>query len=154
MGPITGGATIVLSGSVRANGLRRAALGAAIAGLGTCALMLFGYWSFRVNGPSPSGTGDVLISLALWIAIGATAGLVSGRFRDAPASWVAAMIGVLMAYWVFYTMLFPGSRYPGEDGFEGDVVMTAAFLLPLIVGGHLLGASAAGHAMQRAKARG
>jgi hypothetical protein len=95
----------------------------------------------------------VLIGLGLWIAIGASAGLISGRFRDAPASWVAAMIGLLLAYWLFYTVLFPGSRYPGWDGFEGDVVLQVAFLVPVISGGHVLGATIAKRAQRRPTTR-
>jgi hypothetical protein len=133
--------------------LWRAALGAAIAGLGTCALILFDYWSFRANGPYSGGQAGVLIGLGLWIAIGASAGLISGRFRDAPVSWVAAMIGLLLAYWLFYTVLFPGSRYPGWDGFEGDVVLQVAFLVPVISGGHVLGATIAKRAQRRPTTR-
>ena len=144
---------MAFAGSLRANGLLRAALGAAIAGLGTCALILFDYWSFRANGPYSSGTADLLIGLGLWIAVGASAGLISGRFCDAPVSWVAAVIGLLLAHWLFYTVLFPGSPYPGEDGFEGDVVLQVAFLVPFIAGGHLLGAAVANRAQRIAKAR-
>jgi hypothetical protein len=143
----------VLAGSLRANGLWRAGLGAAIAGFGTCALILFDYWSFRANGPYSGGAAGVLIGLGLWIAIGASAGLISGRFRDAPVSWVAAVIGLLLAYWVFYTVLFPGSPYPGEDGFEGDVVLQAAFLVPVISGGHLLVAMVANRSWRSARSR-
>jgi hypothetical protein len=115
--------------------------------------MLFDYWSFRANGPHSSGAADLLIGLGLWIAVGASAGLISGRFRDAPVSWVAAVIGLLLAYWLFYTVLFPGSRYPGEDGFEGDVVPQVAFLVPFIAGGHLLGATVANRLQRGARAR-
>ncbi len=152
MGPITGGATIVLSGSVRANGLRRAALGAAIAGLGTCAYAGFAWWSLRTGVLHPGGSADVPIGIAILIAIAAAAGLVSGRFRDAPASWAAAVIGGMLAEWVNYT-IFPG--WPTSDsGFWGTALYAAVFLFPIVVGGHLLGAIGAGHALRRAKARG
>ena len=133
---------MALGGNLRINIIERTGVGAAIAGLGTCTLMLIDYWSFRANGPSQTQTVGLAIGLMMWVAIGATAGLVSGRLRDAPASWVAALVGTVLAYWIFYTALFPGSRYPGEDGFEGDIALVAAFLLPLIAGGHLLGAFA------------
>lgn len=139
--------------SLRANGLWRAALGAAIAGSGTCALMLVDYWSFRASGPHSAGAADLLIGLGLWIAIGAGAGLISGRFRDAAVSWAAAVIGLLLAHWVFYTVLFPGSPYPGWDGFEGDVVLQAAFLVPVIAGGHLLGVTVSKRAQRRLTTR-
>ena len=118
---------------------RRTLLGAAIAGLATCALMLADYWSYRAHGPSPTEIANVLTGLALWIAIGATAGLVSGRFRDAPVSWLAAVVGVLLAHQIFYVALDPTAPYPGEDGFEGDIVPTTVVLFLLIAGGHLLG---------------
>lgn len=144
---------MVLAGRLQADGLWRAALAGAIAGLGTCALMLSDYWSFRANGPHSFGTADLVIGLGLWIAIGASAGLTSGRFRDAAVSWVAAVMGLLLAHWVFYTVLFPGSAYPGWDGFEGDLVMQLAFLVPVISGGHLLGATIGKRAQRRATAR-
>jgi hypothetical protein len=144
---------MVLADRLQANGLWRAALGAAIAGLGTCALMLSDYWSFRANGPYSGGSAGVLIGLGLWIAVGASAGLTSGRFRDAAVSWVAAVMGLLLAHWVFYTVLFPGSPYPGWDGFEGDVVMQVAFLLPFIAGGHLLGTTLGKRAQRRPTTR-
>jgi hypothetical protein len=125
--------------SLRANRSGRTALGAAIAGLVTCALMLVDYMSFRAQGPYAAGTAILLIGLALWVVVGATAGLVSGRFRDAPVSWAAALVGVLLARQIFYAVLFPSSPYPGEDGFEGDIVPIASALLLLIAGGHLLG---------------
>ena len=144
---------MVLAASRRASGLWRAALGAAIAGLGTCALMLVDYWSFRARGPHAAGAADLLIGLGLWIAIGAGAGLISGRFRDAAVSWVAAVMGLLLAHWAFYTVLFPGSPYPGWDGFEGDVVLQVAFLVPFIAGGHLLVVAVANRLQRGAKAR-
>jgi hypothetical protein len=115
--------------------------------------MLFDYWSFRASGPHSSGAADLLIGLGLWAAIGAGAGLISGRFRDAAVSWVAAVMGLLLAHWAFYTVLFPGSPYPGWDGFEGDVALQVAFLVPVIAGGHLLGATIANRLQRGAKAR-
>ena len=120
----------------------RTALGAGIAGLATCALMLVDYQSFRVEGPHGTETVSLLAALALWVAVGAAAGLVSGRFRDAPVSWAAGLAGVLLAHQIFYVALFPDARYWGEDGFEGDIVPIAVFLLLIIGGGHLLGAVA------------
>jgi hypothetical protein len=101
--------------------------------------MLVDYWNFRAQGPYAARTAILLIGLALWLVVGATAGLVSGRFEDAPVSWAAAFVGVLLAHQIFYAVLFPGSPYPGEDGLEGDIVPIAVFLLVLIAGGHLLG---------------
>jgi hypothetical protein len=115
--------------------------------------MLSDYWSFRSNGPYSGGSTGVLIGLGLWIAIGASAGLISGRFRDAAVSWVAAVMGLLLAHWIFYTVLFPGSPYPGWDGFEGDVVLQVAFLVPVISGGHVLGVAVANRALRRPTTR-
>jgi hypothetical protein len=131
------------------NAGRRGALVVAVAGLGTCAFLLCGYWNLRANGPSPSGTAELMVGLALWIAIGAAAGLISGRFREASASWAAALIGVLAAYQLFYVILFPGTRYWGEDGFEGDLPLIAPALLLVIAGGHLLGTAAGRLALRR-----
>jgi hypothetical protein len=128
----------------------RTVLGAAIAGWGTCALCLYGWWSVRSSGP----LSDVIVWILLLIpvAIGATAGLVSGRFRGAPASWAAAVIGWWLAYQVNYT-IFPG--WPTSDsGFAGDVLYAAIFLLPLIAGGHLLGTWVANNAPRRAEGHG
>ena len=113
-----------------------------MAGLAPFVLMLVDYWTFRQQGPSSGGTASLVAGLALWVAVGATSGLLSGRFRDALVSWVAALAGVLLAHQLFYSVLFPTSSYPGEDGFEGDIVPIAVFLLLFIVGGHLLGALA------------
>jgi hypothetical protein len=128
---------------------RRGALVVAVAGLGTCAFLLYGYWNLRTHGPSPTGTAELMVGLALWIAIGAAAGLSSGRFREASVSWAAAMVGVLVAYQLFYVVLFPGTRYWGEDGFEGDLPLIAPALLLVIAGGHLLGTAAGRLALRR-----
>jgi hypothetical protein len=123
-------------------GYWRTVFGVAIAGVATCALMLVGYQSLRAEGPHGTEIVAVLAALTLWIAVGAAAGLVSGRLRDAPASWVAALVGVMLAHQIFYVALFPDARYPGEDGFEGDFLPIVLALLVLIAGGHLLGVAA------------
>ena len=123
---------MVFPGSLRASGLGRDALGVAIAGLGTCALTGYTWWSARGGVPTPD------VSAAVLIAIGATAGLISGRFRAAPASWAAAVIGSMLAYSATVT-IDPGLPAP-NSGFSGNELLNAAFLLPFIAGGHLLGA--------------
>lgn len=138
---------MVLPGSLGATGLRRSAPGAAIAGLGTCALCLYGWWRVRSDGP----LSDVSVGILVLVAVGASAGLMSGRFRDAPASWAAAVIGWWLAYEINYTV-FPG--WPTSDsGFAGDVVYAAVFLLLVVAGGHLLGAAVANRALRRAESR-
>jgi hypothetical protein len=129
---------MALAVSLRASGLRKAALGAAIAGLGTCAAGGYTWWSYRGDVPRLDGCAGIGIALLILIAIGATAGLISGRFRDAVASWVGALIGATLAYQANYTIdpSWPRSETP----FEGWVVLAAVFLLPFIAGGHLLGA--------------
>ena len=142
---------MVLAGNFRANGLWRAALGAAIAGLGTCALAGYGWWSYRGDGPRLDGSAGVAIAILILTAIGATAGRISGRFRDALASWPGALIGAALAYQANYALdpSWPRSETP----FAVWVVYAAVFLLPFIAGGHLLGAWAANRSLRSAKAR-
>jgi peptidoglycan/LPS O-acetylase OafA/YrhL len=128
--------------SQRSSGYLRTGLGIAIAGLATCALMLVDYQSFRVEGPHGAEIVSALAALALWLGVGVASGLVSGRLRDAPASWAAALVGVMLAHQIFYVALFPDARYPGEDGFEGDIIPIAVALLLIVAGGHLLGGAA------------
>jgi hypothetical protein len=118
---------------------RRGLLGAAFAGVAICAYAGIGYWSSREGGPPPGGYPDILIWIAIgsWVAIGAIAGLVSGRLRDAPASWASAVIGFMLAYLVFYGI------EEGSDGPVETLLYTPLFLLPIIAGGHLLGATLA-----------
>ena len=133
--------------SLRADGLGRVALGAAIAGLGTCALGGYGWWSVRGNAPRLDALAGGLIAILILIAIGATAGLVSGRFRDGPAPWAGAVIGWWLAYQINYT-IFPG--WPTSDSaFAVDILLAALFLLPLIGGGHMLGAVVAKRSLRR-----
>jgi|PersoiStandDraft_1058852.scaffolds.fasta_scaffold01653_7 hypothetical protein len=131
-------------GSLGATGLRRAVLGAATAGLATCAFLVLASWGVRSGGHSPYWLlGDllgVLVSILILTAIGATAGLVSGRFRDAPASWTAAVIGYGLAFQI--NSAIDPSWPTGDSGFGGVVLYASIFLLPFIVGGHLLGARA------------
>lgn len=140
---------MALAVSLRAGGLGKAILSAAIAGVGMCAVAGFGWWSIRTGGPLSNVSVGILILIT--IAIGATAGLISGRFRDAIASWAAAVIGAALAYQANYTIdpSWPRSETP----FEGWVVYAAVFLLPFIAGGHLLGAIVANRSLRRAKAR-
>jgi hypothetical protein len=120
--------------------------------LGTFALASYGWWSVRSDVPRPDGFAGILIAILIWIAIGATAGLISGRFRDAAASWAAAVIGWWLAYQVNYT-IFPG--WPTSDAAPAvDVLYAAVFLLPFIAGGHLLGATVANRTLRRAEGRG
>lgn len=138
--------------SIRSNGLRRAGLAAAIAGLGSGAYTGYGLWSLRGSGAS-SGVGAGIgleWALVIWIAIGGTAGLISGRFRDSPASGAAAVMGALIAYQAF-NVIYPG-RLTSEDGF--GVVLTAIVMFPFVIGGHLLGAAVANRVPRRVHGRG
>ena len=132
----------MFSRSLRATGIWSGVLGAAIAGLGTFAYLGFGWWSVRGGVPSPdwpAGTlAGVLVGIAILTAVGATAGLVSGRFRDAPASWAAAVVGTMLYYQAVYAIDPSWPRL--EDGFWGSALYGSIFLLPFIAGGHLLGA--------------
>lgn len=114
-------------------GLRRIAVSAAIAGLGTCAFAGYIWWSYRGAVPQPAVGAAVVIVLA----IGVAAGLSSGRYRDAPVAWAAAAIGWALAYQANYTI---DPAWPTSDSsFGGALVLIAIFLLPLVGGGHLLG---------------
>lgn len=131
-------------GSLGATGLRRSVLGAATAGLGTFGFLVLASWSVRSGGRSPDwllgNLLGVLVSILILIAIAAAAGLVSGRFRDAPASWAAAVIGYGLAFQINFAI---APSWPiGDSGFAGVVLYASLFLLPFIVGGHLLGARA------------
>ncbi len=145
------GGTTVLADGLRANGLWRAGLGAAIAGLGTCALAGYSWWSYRGDGPRLDGSAGVAIAILILTAIGAAAGWVSGRFRDATASWAGALIGAALAYQANYAIdpSWPRSETP----FAVWVVYAAVFLLPFIAGGHLLGATVAKRAQRRPTTR-
>lgn len=148
---------MVFPWSLRAKGLRRTALGVAIAGFGTCGYTGYGLWSLRAGVPSSGVSGPVRCmscggiglewALLIWIAIGAIAGLLSGRFRDAPVSGASAVIGAVLPYLAFST-IFPG-WLTSEDGF--GVVLTAVVMLPFVAGGHLLGATVANRAQRRAE---
>ncbi len=130
----------MLAGGLRANGLWRTGSSAAVAGLGTCALAGYSWWSYRGDGPRLDGSAGVVVAILLLTAIGAAAGAISGRFRDALASWAGALIGAALAYQANYAIdpSWPRSETP----FEVWVVYAAVFLLPFIAGGHLLGARA------------
>ena len=131
---------MVLFGSLRANGLGSAALSAAIAGLGTSALAAYLWWGPRdgVTVEGASATIVMVIGLAVLLAVGATAGLISGRFRDAVVSWAAAVIGAVLVYQANYAIdpSWPRSDTPSE----AYPLFAAVFLLPFIAGGHVLGA--------------
>ena len=139
------------AGGLRASGLWRAALGAAIAGFGTCALAGYSWWSYRGDGPRFDGSAGVAIAILILTAIGVAAGVISGRFRDALASWAGALVGAALAYQANYAIdpSWPRSETP----FEGWVVYAAVFLLPFIAGGHLLGVTIGKRARRRPTTR-
>jgi flagellar biosynthesis protein FliR len=142
---------MVLAASLRAGSLWRTALGAAIAGLGTCAIAGYSWWSYRGDGPRLDGSAGVTIAILIMTAIGVAAGVISGRFRGAIASWAGALIGAALAYQANYAIdpSWPRSETP----FEGWVVYAAVFLLPFIAGGHALGVAVANRLQRGAKAR-
>lgn len=113
--------------------LRRSAIGAAIAGVGTFGFADYVWWSYRGSVPQP----DLSAALLILVAIGAAAGLLSGRLRDAPVAWAAAAIGWALAYQANYII---DPAWPTSDSsFGGAVLLTAIFLLPLVGGGHVVG---------------
>ena len=128
---------------LRVTAVQRSALGAVVAGLGTCFLAAYTWWSARGSVPTP----DVSAVIVLLIPIGATAGFVSGRLRDAPFSWAAAAMGSLLAYQLT-SVLGPG--LPLQDSsFTGHELLDAAFLVPFVGGGHVFGAWARAAAWRR-----
>jgi hypothetical protein len=125
----------------------RSALGGVFAGLGMCAYAGYGLWSLRLNEASPGGSAaiSIWIALGIWIAIGVIAGLISGRARDALASWAATVIGFMLAYLAVYGLDL-GVAEPMET-----LAYTPVLLLPLIAGGHVFGAVVANGALRRAR---
>ena len=114
----------------------RALIAAVIAGTGSGALTGYAWWSAR-QGPSDL---NIAAAMLAWLVIGAMAGAASGRYRDSVVSLAAAVAGVAGAYQVNYA-LDPG--WPrAETPFAVWVVYAALFLLPWIVGGHLVGVTA------------
>jgi hypothetical protein len=119
----------------------RSALGAVIAGLATGALLLYS-WSNERDGVA--WNPGIAISLALWVGIGVSAGLVSGRLRDAFGSWGLAVVGFLIVYGIHY-----GIPLGGAAPVEG-LVYTPIALLLFVAGGHLFAALAADGALRLA----
>jgi flagellar biosynthesis protein FliR len=118
--------------------------------LGTCALAGYSWWSYRGEGPRLDGPSGVSIAILILTAIGAAAGVISGRFRDALASWAGALLGAALAYQANYAIdpSWPRSETP----LAAWVVYAAVFLLPFIAGGHVLGATI-GKRLQRRPTR-
>jgi hypothetical protein len=124
-----------LLGTWAGSARRRGLLGAGIAGLGTFALCLLGWWLYRAHGPDGTAAALIWVVFAAWVAVGVTAGLVSGRAGDAPASWAAAVTGFMLAYLAFYGI---------EQGSAGPVevlLYVPVSLLLFIAAGHLLGSA-------------
>jgi hypothetical protein len=127
--PFVGGGHLL--GTWAGTASRRGLFGAGIAGLGTFALCLLGWWLYRVDGSTAAAL--IWVVFAAWVAVGATAGLVSGRAGDAPASWAVAVTGFMLAYLAFYG-IEQGSSGPTEV-----LLYVPVALLVFIAAGHLLG---------------
>jgi hypothetical protein len=84
---------MLLRENLRVGAVQQSALGAVLAGLGTCVLAAYTWWSARGAVPTP----DVSAVIVLLIPVGVVAGLLSGRLRDAPLSWAAAVAGSFLA---------------------------------------------------------
>ena len=126
-------------GEVRvATAVQRSSLGAIVAGLGTCVLTAYTWWSARGGVPTP----DVSAVILLLIPVGVVAGLLSGRLRDAPLSWAAAVAGSILAYQL--TNLLDPAKVSGFATILGGTashtaIMARSLQLPAVVG--LQGAS-------------
>ncbi len=129
--PFVGGGHLLGAWARRAT--RRSLLSATLAGAPICALCLYVWWDMPYNIARNPG---VEIALLVWVGSGIGAGLVSGRFRDAPASWATAVIGFMVAYVGAYA-IEAGDQGPVESLVYGPVA-----LLVIIGGGHLAGAAA------------
>jgi hypothetical protein len=125
----------------------RALIAAVIAGTGSCALTGYAWWSARQG---PSGL-NVPASSPVLLVIAVLAGAASGRYRDSVASLAAALAGVAVAYQANFA--FDPGWPRSETPFEVWVVYAALFLLPWIVGGHLVGVAAERRIIGRSPAR-
>ena len=125
---------MTLRENLRVTALQRSVLGATVAGLGTCVLTAYTWWSARGGVP----TLNVSAVIVLLNPIGVAVGLISGRFHDAPLSWAAAVVGSVLAYQLTSAM-DPGLPVQ-HSSFTGNELNNAAFLVPFVGGGHLLGA--------------
>jgi hypothetical protein len=121
---------------------------AAIAGLGTCALFGCSWWSARDGVPRLEGPAGFLTALLIVAAFGIVAGAVSGRRRDFPATWIAAVIGAIVAYLANYAIdpTWPRSETP----FAVWVAMVAIILLPVMAGSYFVGTAVANGTARRA----
>jgi hypothetical protein len=129
--PFVGGGHLL--GAWAGTASRRGLFGAGIAGLGTFALCLLGWWLYQAHGPDGTAAALIWVVFAAWVALGVTAGLISGRAGDAPASWAAAVTGLMLAYLAFYGI---------EQGSSGPVevlLYVPVSLLAFIAAGHLVG---------------
>lgn len=126
---------------------QRAALSAAVAALGAGTYSGFALLSLPAGAASPTASTGIGVQWALliWIAIGATAGMFSSRFRDAPVSGAFGLIGALLSLPVC-SMLSRSLRDPSVD-LVMPIVYTAIIMLPTIAGGHLLAVGAVRVAM-------
>ncbi len=93
---------------------RRSLLAATVAGLPICVAVLYAWWDM----PGDVARNPGAIALLVWVGSGIGAGLVSGRFRDAPASWAAAVVGFMVAYVAAYAIEL-GTEGPVEALFTG-----------------------------------
>ena len=137
-----------LSDSLRTKRLARTVTAAAIAGLGTCALFGYSWWSARDSVPRFEGPAGFPTALLIITALGTVAGAISGRRRDFPATWIATVIGAIVAYLVNYAIdpTWPRSETP----FAVWVAMAAIILLPVMAGSHLAGSAVANGTARRA----
>ena len=137
-----------LSYSLRTKRLARTVAAAAIAGLGTCALFGYSWWSARDGVPRLEGPAGFLTALLIITALGTVAGAISGRRRDFPATWIATVIGAIVAYLANFAVdpTWPRSETP----FAVWVAMAAIILLPVMAGSHFVGAAVANSTARRA----
>ena len=136
-----------LSDSLRTKRLARTVTAAAIAGLGTCALFGYSWWGALDGVPRLEGPAGFLTALLIIAALGTVAGAISGRLRDFPATWIAAVIGAIVAYLANYALdpTWPRSETP----FAMWVAMAAIILLHVMAGSHFVGTAVANYTARR-----
>ena len=125
------------SDEMRVTSSARIVVSAAIAAMGMCALTAGGWWAIRTGSVDLGKGAGLVLAVSSVVAVGAAAGIVSGRYGAAAISWAVGLIGALAVQEAGY--LLDPSWPRGETGFAGSVLYAAVFLLPLLGGGHILG---------------
>jgi hypothetical protein len=108
-----------------------------IAGLCTFAFISYSWMGVHDVVPIADPDAWTWIAFLALVVVGVMTGLVSGRYRDALASWIGVQLGGICAWSVAYAT-DPG--WPrSEDGFLGGILLMAWYTLPVMVVAHVAG---------------